>query len=169
MKPTILIVFLTLFVIVIHAEPILYQPSGWALGTKFPAQPEISEHKTPVPDGEITELRASVRQKDELYFVERTLFPIQLAPERQAAIYAGGRDYMQQQNPRMLKSEEKIMICGHEGRRYVLESKDGQQVTEQCNVIIGNELYGFVYERLANHPASAAAKTFFSPVASKKS
>ena len=146
----------------------MYQPAGWALGTKLPNQPEVSEHKIPVPDGEIVELRASVQQNDELYFVERTLFPIQLAPERHDAIYAGGRDYMQQQNPRVLKSEEKIMICGHEGRRYVLESKDGQRVIEQRTVIIGNELFGFVYEHPASHPPSAAAKTFFSAITPQK-
>ena len=168
MKSTLLVIFLAVFAATLRAEPTLYQPEGWALGTKFPAQPAVSEHKTSVPDGEIVELRASVVQDDELYFVERTLLPIQLAPERHDAIYAGGRDYMQQQNPRVLKSEEKITVCGHEGRRYVLESKDGQHVTEQRTVIIGNELFGFVYERPTSHPVSAAANTFFSAITSKK-
>ena len=75
---------------------------------------------------------------------------------------------MQQQNPRVLKSEEKITICGHEGRRYVLESKDGQRVTEQRVVIIGNEPFGFVSERPTSNSVSAAAKTFFSPITPKK-
>jgi len=130
-------------------------------GAELPAQPEVSEHKTPVPNGEIIEMRAGVTQNDEFYIIELVLFPTPLSPERRDAMYESGKKFMQQQNPRKLTSEEKTTIDGQESRRYVLESNDGQRVTEHQTVIIGNEVFQFIYERLAGHPSSAAAKTFF--------
>jgi len=153
----------------VHAEPNFYQPVGWALGTELPAQPQdVSEHKTAVPGGEILESRAGVQKNEEIFIVLRARFPIPLPPERLDAAYDGGKAAMQQGNPRTILNEEKIKISGYEGRRYVIESKDGLRVTDHRTVIIGNESFTFIYERPAKLVPSAAADAFFSKIARKK-
>jgi hypothetical protein len=170
MKTSFLICLLVLAIArSLHAEPKFYQPTDWALGTELPAQPQdVSEHKTPVPGGEIVESRAGVQNNEEIFVVLRACFPIPLPLERLDAAYEGGKAAMQQGNPRTILNEEKIKISGYEGRRYVLETKDGLRVTDHRTVIIGNESFTFIYERPTKQVSSTAADAFFSKIARKK-
>ena len=70
-------------------------------------------------------------------------------------------------NPRTLKSQEKILICGHDGRRYLIESKDGTRLTDHRVVFIGNKLFVFAYERPTKAAIAPAADTFFAKIAAK--
>ena len=151
----------------LQAAPTLYHPEGWTLGTEFPGEPEPSKNRIPVPGGEIIEFRAGFQRGDEIFIVIRVQFPSPIPPERYEAGYEGGKAMMQQSTPRMIKTEEKIKIGGQEGRRYVLESKDGLRLTDHRAVIIGNEAYQFIYERPANQKPSAAGEAFFSKIAKK--
>jgi hypothetical protein len=134
----------------------------------LPAKPDTSERKFGSPGQEVLDARAGVVQGEETYVIERGLLSIQPAPDKYDAIFDSGKAFMQQKNPRLLKSEEKIKICGYEGRRYVLESMDGTRVTDHRVVIVGSEIFEFAYERPANQPPSAAAEAFFSRIVRRK-
>jgi hypothetical protein len=170
MKKLLLIPILMLFLArSLLADPTWFQPQGWTLGTELPAQPQdVSEHKTPVPDGEILESRVGVKQDDDIFVIVRSHFPNPLAPERIDAAYDGGMASMQRGNPRTILSEEKILIGGHEGRRYVLISKDELRVTHHLTIIIGDEAFTFIHEQQAKQAFSAAAAAFFSKINFKK-
>ncbi|HEY8994794.1 MAG TPA: hypothetical protein VIM71_09045 [Lacunisphaera sp.] len=165
MKRLFLLPFL---VVALHAQPAFYQPDGWALGTEFPGTPKASEKRGKMPQGELVELRAYFEKGGEVYAVERVLYPIPLPPEKHDVGYEGGKRGMLRANPGVIKSEEKISICGYEGRRYLVERKNGARLTDHRVVIVGNEVYQFAYERFTKDEASPASEAFFSKIAEKK-
>jgi hypothetical protein len=162
------LLLLPLLVVALHAQPALYQPAGWTLGTEFPSAPKTSEKRGKVPQGEVVELRAHFEKNGEVYAVERVLYPIPLPLERRDAAYEGGKRGMLRANPGVIRSEEKILICGYEGRRYLVERKRGTRLTDHRVVIVGNELYQFIYERFTKNEASPNADIFFSKIIERK-
>lgn len=163
MKTFLLFSFLA---IALHAEPTFHRPAGWALGTEFPGKPTISSDKTKTPKGDVVELRAHFEQHGEVYGIERVIYPIPIPADKRDAGYDGGKRGMLQKRPGTIIAEDKILICGHEGRRYLVEYNDGARLMDHRVVIVGNEVYQFMYERFKNKGDSAAAETFFSKIAS---
>ncbi|WP_395741287.1 hypothetical protein [Prosthecobacter sp.] len=165
MKRLLLIPLLTL---TLHADPTEHHPADWELGTIFPAQPWLGKKETVTAEGnKIVESRATLEQNGESYLAECVVMPgTPLGPQRDHA-YNAGFTGMQKANPRTLKSEEKILIGGHDGRRYVLESKDGTRITDHRVVFVGNKLFVFAYERPASVPVPPEADTFFAKITGK--
>lgn len=162
------LLLLPMIVVALHAEPAFYHPEGWTLGTEFPSKPKASEKRTKVPQGEVIELRAYFEKDGEVYAVERVLYPVLLPPERRDAGYEGGKRGMLRMNPGVIRAEERVSICGHEGRRYLVERKNGTRLTDHRVVIVGNEVYQFIYERFTKDIASPASEAFFSQITEKE-
>jgi hypothetical protein len=163
-----LLLILPLLSLTLHAEPTMHHPADWELGTLFPDQPVTSEKETTTPQGhKIVEARAAVEQNGELYLAECVVLPGAPFGQQRDISYNAGFQAMQRANLRTLKSEEKILICGHDGRRYVLETKDGMRVTDHRVVFVGNKLFVFAYERPASAATPAAADTFFAKITEK--
>jgi hypothetical protein len=163
------VLLLPLIAIALHAEPIFFRPDGWTLGTEFPEPPTVSERTTTTPKGDVVELRAMHEKDGEVFSIERVLYPIPIPAEKRDAGYEGGKRGMLRASPGVLKSEEKIVVCGHEGRRYLVERKDGTRLTEHYVIIVGNEVYQFIHECFAKDSDSPEAKAFFSKIDEKKS
>lgn len=94
------------------------------------------------------------------------LLPI--PPERRNAGYEGGKRGMFRASPGTTVKEEVIMIGGHEGRLYLVERGGGERLTDHRFVIVGNEVYQFMYDRHAKNEPSAASVIFFTNIKSHR-
>lgn len=163
-----LLLLIPLLALSLRADPVFFQPKGWALGTDFPQAPTTSEKKTPTPRGDVVELRAALENDGKVFAVERVLYPITIPAGKRDNAYEGGKRGLLRTTPGTLKVEEKITIAGHEGRRYVVERHDGERTMEVHVVIVGNELYQFIHDRFTRDGVSKEAKAFFANVREQK-
>ncbi|WP_395750747.1 hypothetical protein [Prosthecobacter sp.] len=165
MKRLLLIPLLSL---TLHADPTVHHPADWELGTTFPDQPQLSEKESLMADGrKLVESRAILEQNDESYLMECVMLPWAPVGPQRATAYDAGLAAMLRTNPRTLRSQEKILICGHDGRRYLIESKDGTRITDHRVVFIGSKLFVFACERPSKAANSPAADTFFAKITGK--
>lgn len=143
----------------LHAAP-FNTPDDWTLGVEFPSQPKISPKQ---PAGEVLQTTAICDSGSSAFIAIRTEYSSDIPTANIAAMYDRGRDAMLKAMSADLVSEEKIVIGGHEGRRYVLEAKNGTRRAESRVVLIGNELYQFMFATKAALDARVAV-TFFSTI-----
>lgn len=168
MKFASLIVF-TVFAVGLQAEPYLFEPDGWALGTEFPAEPKVSEVRTPKPEGDIFQSRAIVEFSSEAFALTRIHKPVPIRKDRLAEAYDGARDGMLRASRATLLSDEKINVVGRDSRRYICTSNNGAMLFEVRMVIIEDELFLFMHIRLQKMSESAAVAAFFDKISEKKS
>ncbi len=153
----------------LRAEKFFFRPDDWELGTEFPAKPELSETRTPKPEGDMVEMMATcVISQDEALAFTRILNPVAVTKARLAAAYDEAKNGMLHASGGRLISQETINILGHESRRYFCAFNSGALVSEQCMVIIGNDLFIFNYLHAKQADYSDAAMAFFSKIASGK-
>lgn len=157
---------LLLLAVSLQAQPVFVQPKGWMLGTEFPAKPnkEEEEKRTKTPKGDMVENQVAYEKDGEVFGFQRTRYPLQIPKDRLAAAYDGGKRGMLRARPGNILSEETITISGYEARRYIVDSNEGTRLRDHRVVIIGDEVYQFVYERFKDAKDSPTAKAFFEKI-----
>jgi hypothetical protein len=154
MKLSTLALFLSTTLLV-HAAP-FFAPPGWKLGTEFPSTPRLSPAQTA---GEVVQTGAVCEDSTGFYIALCARYPVDIPKANLASIYDSGRDAMLSSMSADLVKEEKITIAGHEGRRYVIKGKGQSQQADSRFVVIGNEVYSFMFatsKEPLNPPAAAA-------------
>ena len=150
------------------AQTTVVHPNGWVLGTEFPAPPLESTKRMSSTRGEVvdTSFVHEIAGK-EGFALSRARHPGGFPADRLDEIYDGAKEGMLRARPGILISEERIMIGGHEGRRYLVARDDGRRRSDHRLVIIGSELNQFMYERFADEKDSPEATRFFARLAKK--
>lgn len=152
----------------LRAEPYFFKPPGWAIGTEFPAEPQVSEIRTSKPEGDIIKTQAVLEIDSEAFALTRIHNPVPIKKDRLAEAYEGAENGMLQATGAALLSEEKIEIMGRDSRRYIGTFNDGTMEFELRMVIVGDELFMFMYVHGRGKPRSSDAVTFFAQVSEKE-
>jgi hypothetical protein len=152
---------------VAHADPVLFHPEGWTLGVEFPNAPARNDKTVSTKRGDQVWTRAECKGETEILALERTLQPDAVRAEKLDLAYEHGKASLLNFLSGSLKSEEKIVIAGREGRRWIIEHQKKSRVLEFRVVSIGREFYVFTRERTIDDPAPSTSDTFFCTIREK--
>ena len=148
----------------VRAEPIYFKPEGWAVGTVFPAEPKLTESRSPKPEGDIVESRAVYETASAAFELARVHNPGPIPPARIPAAYNGAKNSLLRSMGATLISEKDIEILGHDARRYVVSVNKGEITCEIRLLIMGDDLYLFTYLHPREELSTPEADAFFEKI-----